>query len=114
MALGLALFGSLAIARPAPNAGRAAATAAYVLLLLAITYWALMISKYLKTSEVGADVIDGMQGRYILPLLPFLLLAMPGGPSRLPAVLLALPALLLAVADFGYLPIRLVVTYYVH
>jgi hypothetical protein len=76
----------------------------------------MMIVFYLNWSNVGIDFIDGMQGRYSLPLLPFLLLAVPGVRARiaLPPLVPALPVIALGVVDIGYLPIKLVWNYYLH
>ncbi len=119
-ALVVALLGAVAAGRPTPAlALRGVATAGYVLLLLAVTYWALMLSMYLNYTEVGDGYIDGMQGRYILPLLPFSVAgrsgwqSRPGRPALLPAIVAVLPAAALALFDLAYLPMRIVSFYYV-
>jgi Predicted membrane protein (DUF2142) len=78
--------------------------------LMLVTVWLLMIMFYLNWSNAGLDWIDGMQGRYFLPLLPFLLLAVPGFRWRftLPPLLPALPAVALGIYDIGYIPMKLV------
>jgi len=88
----------------------------FVSFLLCVTYWLLMIQFYLNWSNVGLDWIDGMQGRYSLPLLPFLLFAIPGFRWRftLPPLLPALPAIALGIFDIGYIPMKLVWNFYLH
>jgi hypothetical protein len=75
-----------------------------------------MITSYLDWTNVGLAYIDGMQGRYLLPLLPFLLLGIPGFRWRftLPPLLPALPAIAMGIFDIGYIPMKLVWTYYLH
>jgi hypothetical protein len=64
----------------------------------------LSASQYASFTPLGADHVDGLQGRYYLPLVPAAALAVParrGGPwpGRRAAVgLAAAAALLLAVA----------------
>ncbi|MDD2795994.1 DUF2142 domain-containing protein [Acidocella sp.] len=84
--------------------------------LLLSTYWLIMISFYLSWTNVGLDIIDGMQGRYSLPLLPFLMFLFPSwrGRFQLPPLLPALPAIMLGVYDVGYIPMKLVCNYYLH
>lgn len=65
------------------------------LLAVALSAWAIMLAQYLGWTLVGAAVIDGVQGRYFLPLLPFLCVSVPclraAWPPRLAAGLLLLP-----------------------
>jgi hypothetical protein len=57
------------------------------LLGVALSAWAVMLAQYLGWTEVGATVIDGLQGRYFLPLLPFFAVALPCvRPLRLPGL----------------------------
>ncbi len=112
-----ALLGLLLCARPAAVPGGAARmNFIAVSFLLLFTYWLMMISFYLSWSNVGIDHIDGMQGRYSLPLLPFLLFAIPWVRCRFtpPPLLPALPAVVMGIFDIGYLPIKLVWNYYLH
>jgi hypothetical protein len=76
----------------------------------------MMVMFYLDWSNLGLGIIDGMQGRYLLPLLPFLLFAIPGfrWRFRLPLLLPALPAVAMGIFDIGYIPMKLVWTYYLH
>ncbi len=48
-----------------------------ILLALAASYVLICVSTYLTWTPVGADHLAGMQGRYLLPLVPFLALALP-------------------------------------
>jgi uncharacterized membrane protein len=88
----------------------------FTLLLIFLTYWLLNLVFYLDWSNVGLDWIDGIQGRYLLPLLPFLLFALPGLRLRvrLPAWVAALPTMGLGLFGIGYIPLLLVWTYYLH
>lgn len=90
---------------------------------IGVTYWLLDITFYLDWTNVGAPDIDGIQGRYLLLFLPFLLFAIPSLQSvpglrrmrfTLPPLLLALPPAGMAVFDIGYIPLRLVLNYYLH
>ncbi len=94
--------------------GRAAADFAVVFGLLIVTYWLLLISLYIDWTQVGADRIDGVMGRYSLPLLAFALFAIPRLRLRLPPLLPALPAVAMGLYDIGYLPMKLVWNYYLH
>lgn len=55
--------------------------------------WLVVLSQYLTWTAVGADRIDGPQGRYLLPLVPMFVLAFarirpdPAVPGRWPALL---------------------------
>jgi len=57
------------------------------LLGVGLSAWAIMLAQYLGWTEVGATLIDGVQGRYFLPLVPFLAVAIPClRPLRLPCL----------------------------
>ncbi|HTR17769.1 MAG TPA: DUF2142 domain-containing protein [Acetobacteraceae bacterium] len=93
-----------------------ASDALFVAVLLTASVIAVHIALYLSWTQVGAAVISGVQGRYFLPLVPFLPLLVPWLPAQLrqlPAwqrgLLLIeagsiLPALLLACYDTHALP----------
>ena len=90
---------------------------------IAVTYWILDITFYLDWTNVGAADIDGIQGRYLDIFLPFALFAIPHisalpGLARvrfsLPPLLLALPSLGMALFDTGYIPLKMVLNYYLH
>ncbi len=117
VALALTLVGLLFTARPAATPPKAAAVnVAIVLGLIVLTCWLILIMFYLDWTNVGEAYIAGMQGRYWLPLLPFLLFAVPGlGPRlALPPALLALPVVLMGIYDIGYIPLKLVWYFYLH
>ncbi len=71
--------------------------------------------EYLTWTGVGATLIAGVQGRYFLPLLPFLGLGLPSlrlaNPGAL-RTLCAVPAVALAVAGLLYLPLLTVFAFY--
>ncbi len=80
-ALALASLGLLTERGPGP------ASALAGLLGIALGAWAIMLAQYLGWTEVGAAVIAGVQGRYFLPLLPFLAVAvLCVRPLRLPGL----------------------------
>jgi len=80
-ALALVALGLLAERGPKPAPALAA------LLGIALSAWAIMLAQYFGWTQVGATVIDGVQGRYFLPLLPFLTVAVPCvRPLRLPGL----------------------------
>ena len=84
------------------------------LAVIILTGWLIMLSFYLSWTNVGMDFIDGLQGRYALLLLPFLLFAAPAFGAWIPEWLPALPVLLLGVFEIGYIPMKLVSFFYVH
>lgn len=85
-----------------------------VLGVVGLTIWLMMISFYLNWTNVGMDFIGGIQGRYALLLLPFLLFAMPATRLRLPGSVALAPVLLMGVLDVAYLPFKLVMFYLPH
>ncbi|MBU6448717.1 MAG: DUF2142 domain-containing protein [Rhodospirillales bacterium] len=87
---------------------------AVVLTVIIFTAWLIMISFYLSWTNVGMNFIDGLQGRYALLLLPFLLFAMPVLGRWLPEWVAAIPVLLMGVFDAGYVPLKLLSFYYFH
>lgn len=76
----------------------------------------ILVASYISWTGVGFDHIEGMQGRYLLPLLPFLLYAVPSLRPRwhIPPLLPALPVVLLGLYDIGYIPMCLLNSYYLH
>jgi len=72
-------------------------------------YAVIALSMYLIVNPAGADVIHAIQGRYLLPLFPFLLflpgcLPRPPGAARLPACLFVLPAVAMAIVNLYAVP----------
>jgi hypothetical protein len=100
--LAAGLAAALGGRRCPPGAGLAA------LLILASLY-AILLSLYLDNSLVGVTVTQGFNARYLLPLLPCLALALPGG-RRAPWWSLA-PACALGLFDMVYLPVLMMRTY---
>ncbi|WP_297366469.1 DUF2142 domain-containing protein [Acidocella sp.] len=115
-ALLCAAAGLLFTTRPAGLAGGRWRDGLFTLTLMFLTYWLLNIVFYLSWSNVGLNWIDGIQGRYLLPMVPFLLFAIPSlrrGPQLGP-VLTALPAALLGMFGTIYVPWLLVKNFYLH
>ncbi len=82
---------------------------------IAAAVFATYVSQYLTWSQIGADEIAGVQGRYFIPLLPFLAFAMPGVPVRWGAAAGAAacaPVVLAAVIGAVAIPVQAVATYY--
>jgi hypothetical protein len=120
IALAMAVLGVMA--RESTGSRWRVADAGLVLLLVIASVFAVELAIYLSWDNVGAPVIIGPQGRYYLLFVPFLLLALPrlgarlntahpGAACSLEAVL-TLPAIIMAVADTGYLPWLLVHRFY--
>ena len=103
-------------------AGRAApprpGLALIALLAVAATVIAIYDLEYLTWTEVGdGTLIRGVQGRYAIPLLPMIGIALPLLRLRFSAWLstaLALPAIAMAAAGMVYLPALVLETYYLH
>ena len=87
---------------------------AVILTVIAFTAWLIMISFYLSWTNVGMDFIDGLQGRYVLLLLPFLPFAIPALGGWLPEWVATTPVLLMGVFDVGFVPLKLLSFYYFH
>ena len=80
---GLVLLAALLASRtPGPLGTRSRIAVAG---LVAAAVGAIFALQYLSWSPIGSRTIDGVQGRYFLPLLPFLALALPHGRPRLPS-----------------------------
>jgi hypothetical protein len=101
-----AFTGALFI-RPAPWRGVDAGAAT---LALFAAFIGMEISMYLTFTEAGRDGIEGVQARYFLPLLPFLIFILPGVGSlltRLPRLApgwFCLPAVAMAFVNSYALP----------
>jgi len=97
-------------------AGTQAVNLVLTIALLFGNFWLILVASYISWTGVGFDHIEGMQGRYLLPMLPFLLFAIPSlrPRAKLPPLLPALPVVLLGLYDIGYIPLRLLNTYYLH
>ncbi len=92
----------------------AGGTFAFVSALILFSYWLVMMSDYLAWTNAGENYIDGLQGRYLIPLLPFLLFALPAArePRGMRQALFALPVMMLGVYDIGLIPLKLVMSFY--
>ena len=107
--------------RSAASRSRAALARLIGLACLVGALFAVYLSQYLSWTRVGFATVDGVQGRYLLPILPFLPLAMPAFPP-LPhwRAFVALPAIgrsvvvLAAGAGLVMFPTLVFATYYRH
>ena len=82
---------------------------------LAATVYAIYITEYLAWTHVGADTIDGVYGRYLLPLIVSIPAFLPSFRFRASQVLawtFAGPIFVMAAASMVALPATLVKTYY--
>ena len=90
------LLASGSVATPLPRIRRASAA-----LLVGAAALSIFVLQYLSWSPIGGRTIEGVQGRYFLPLVPFLGLVLPRGRIRLPSwalvALCAYPALSIVV-----------------
>jgi hypothetical protein len=103
-ALGLAAVAASATLERAPRAAlRAGLLAAFAAAGLAVLAMA-----YLGWSAVGSSTIQGVQGRYFLPALPFALAALPAAPAPVTRPLRAavLAALVAVLATSGWAMLR--------
>ena len=74
------------------------------------------VAQYLSWPHVGADSIAGVQGRYFVPLLAALVLAVPSVPALRGAAsgALAAPAALVSAGQFVAIPLIVVRRWYLH
>ncbi|HQT46907.1 MAG: hypothetical protein B7X08_00475 [Acidocella sp. 20-63-7] len=117
VALAVAFSGSVFCRRPQAVPDRTAlVNFLFIGFLLLGTGWLILISLYLDWSTVGRDTIAGGQGRYLIPLLPFVIFAIPQWRGRfaLHPLVPAIPAILLGLCDLAYLPVKLAWTFYLH
>ncbi len=94
--------------RHPPRWASAAATAA----VLAACYGVFLL-QYFAWTAVGADHVEGVQGRYALPLLAFLVCALPG-IGGWPGRLLAAPTIAASLLSAAALPLLTVWRFYLH
>ncbi len=85
--------------------------AAFIVILLLLTFLLMSLSLYLSWTNVGETLIAGINGRYYLLFVPFAVLALPGLGRHLPprwsirlAALCCLPAIIMAAVDIVALP----------
>ena len=113
-AIGLVLLGECLASRREPPGPRAIASL-WMLACFAATVFAVFDGQYLSWTLTGWAEIQGMQGRYFIPLLPFLGLALPrvrtaaGGIVR---AALRAPAVATGAAGLVVIPALVVGTYY--
>jgi hypothetical protein len=113
-AIVLAALGDVLASRD--TRGPRAALALVALLAVVATVIAIFDLEYLTWTEVGdGPLIRGVQGRYAIPLLPMISVALP--LLRLPATrwlrgALAAPAIAMAAVGMVYLPALVLETYY--
>jgi hypothetical protein len=96
-----------------PRAGLVGAGAAFIGIASSILL--IYLIEYVTWTGVGATLIAGVQGRYFLPLLPFLGLALPSLRLTRAAAIrwpCAIPAVALALAGLIYLPLLTVFEFY--
>jgi len=103
IALVCALLGTALEAPPRP--GREVALAGVL-----AAFWAVALSQYLSFSLAGDDIIHALYGRYLLPLLPFLVLILPLRQVEAARGLALLP-LAVAVVNIVALPATLLNLY---
>ncbi len=86
-----------------------------LLAVAVLIVWAVYLSQYLTWSQIGLSYIEGPTGRYLLPVVPLVALALPrlrhGGWPRLQAWLSAAPAIAV-LCGLVVLPSLLVGSYY--
>jgi hypothetical protein len=88
---------------------------AYVALVQILSAWAVFIAAYIDWTDVGSPEIWGVQGRYFLILMPFLILSTPRlFRINLPIIIPVLPAIALGIYDLGYLPLKISTFFYVY
>jgi hypothetical protein len=83
----------------------------WLLASFAVTWLAVLAMAYLGWTPVGSDKIQGVQGRYFLPILPFALAIVPAVPGRLRGLLRAAVVVTL-VTVLAVSAVALVRTYY--
>jgi hypothetical protein len=116
LAWGVALVVAIGGTAVVPRAGAPRAfECVFVLALVVAIYVVTQIAEYIGWSAAGADQVQGMQGRYLLPVLPMLIFAVPRWRGGLLAGWVpAIPAVMLGVFDIAYLPLKLVYFFYLH
>jgi hypothetical protein len=86
--------------------------AGLILFLMFSAFIGIELSMYLSFTDVGAPSIEGVNGRYFLLFLPFIVVALPRlggrlGIARIPAPVFSLPAIIMAVLDIHALPAQI-------
>jgi hypothetical protein len=84
---------------------------AVAVLLGIAAIWLAMLGLYVNSTHVGAPVVEGFRPRYLLPVLPVLVLACRGSPGGARAVGIA-SVLALGILDLFYVPAQLIWGFY--
>jgi uncharacterized membrane protein len=79
--------------------------------------FAMELSIYISWDDLGANVIDGLVGRYYLLFVPFMIFVLPcsgtaNSRTQAVAAILTLPAIIMAAQDFFYLPNLLIAAFH--
>ena len=93
----IAMIGTLAMTLWRPGTG--AARRLLILLTLVATVLSIYVALYLSWTMIGAVRIDGVQGRYFIPLAPFLLLLGRSRPGAGHAVAAAIVIVAMAAVE---------------
>jgi uncharacterized membrane protein len=101
----------LGLLRPGQQPPRWAGGAAALAVLAAL--YAVFLLQYFAWTAVGADHVEGVQGRYMLPLLPILVCALPG-PGGWSGRLFAAPTVAASLLTATALPVLTVWRFYLH
>jgi uncharacterized membrane protein len=113
LASGLAAFVCSAVSEPFKSApGFRLALAAAALIAIALTFGTL----YLAWTPVGASVVEGVQGRYFIPILAILVLSFSGlrpPPTSTTELLMAVALLFFSAISFGHVSKILLYRYYI-
>jgi uncharacterized membrane protein len=115
IALSAAFLGTIASKRcRSPVAFMSWWSGSIVILCIILACLTVMVSFYLSWTDVGSGIIEGLQGRYILILLPLTILAAPEALAGflIPDIVPAIPAIVLGFYDIGFIPIKIVAFYY--
>ena len=117
-ALGAAVLAAILAPRAEPEKGRPAAAAATSAMAgAAASAWCVFILQYLSWTRVGDALVEGVQGRYFLPVAALALPVAALPALRVPAAaalrsVLALPAAALALAGLVVMPLVILNAYY--
>jgi hypothetical protein len=105
VAIGLAALGDMKRIRAEPPAPRRWAELVLLVLAALAAVWAIYLSQYLAWTNVGMARIEGPTGRYLLPVVPLLALALPRiglpGGARIACALRWAPMLALAIGLYA-------------
>ena len=111
-----ALAAAVAERNVAPSAARLWASLALAAGAISCLTGVILL-QYLTWTEVGHATVEGVQGRYLLPMLALLVPALPAiplpaGPAGAARTLLTVPAAAAGLLGLGVLPVLIVLRYY--